>query len=262
MQGTVVAIGAPSNTRRAQTTYDKIQPSLTAHRSSAFVTCAEPSRGHAYGDGTDEIANIVGAALTATMIYPASANALAPGQVDNFQDGTTDNWVTNLLAMGSPPIVPVNVATGGPSGTGDRFLLLTSTGTDGPAGRLVALNFQQQWAGNLIAAGINAISMNVNNFGSSDVLLRLQFADPVTGPPTNEAYTSAILVPATSGWRSITFPVGPSFLTADVGTVLGALTNATELRLGYGGPSLSGGEPVYAACDGKVVSRATRGNVR
>ena len=174
------------------------------------------------------------AIVTATLLSPTALFAVTIGQTDNFEDGTTQNWVINLLGMGSPPpsTFPTNVTTGGPSGAGDNYLLLNSSGNPGPGGRLVAINFNNQWKGNYIAAGVNALTMNVNNFGSTTLSLRLEFADPVAGPPADQAVsTTPVLVPAGSGWRTVLFPIDPSFLTAETGNVIAALTNATELRI-------------------------------
>src|SRR4029453_3320693 len=114
-------------------------------------------------------------------MLPSLMYGVTIGQVDNFEDGTTQNWVINLLGMGSPPpsTLPTNVPTGGPAGAGDNYLRLTSTGIPETAGsRLVAVQYQHQWAGNYIAAGITAITMDVNNLGDTDHYLRVLFADP------------------------------------------------------------------------------------
>lgn len=136
----------------------------------------------------------------------------------------------------------MNVATGGPAGAGDNYLRLTSTGIPNASGsRLVAVQYQHQWAGNYIAAGITAITMDVNNLGTTDLYLRLLIADPMDAPPDNEAYSSsAVFLPAASGWRSVMFPVGLGSFTADTGTVMAALSNATELRLFNGAPIITG----------------------
>jgi hypothetical protein len=175
-----------------------------------------------------------GAALTTTLMCPDLMYAVTIGQVDNFEDGTTQNWVINLLGMGSPPpaTFPINVPTGGLAGAGDNYLRLTSNGSAGAGGRLAVIQYQHQWAGNYLAAGITAITMDVQNFGQTDLYLRLLFADPMNAPPENEAVsTTPVFLPAGSGWRSVMFPVGTSFLTPDVGSVAAALTNATEFRI-------------------------------
>ena len=190
-------------------------------------------------------------ALAALLMCPTLMYAVTIGQVDNFEDVTTQNWVINLLGMGSPPSPPANIPTGGPAGVGDNYLRLTSTGILNTAGsRLVGVNYMHQWTGNYIAAGITSLSMDVNNLGNTDLYLRLLFADPMDAPPDNEAFsTTPIFLPAGSGWRSVVFPVGPGFLTTTTGTALAALTNTTELRIFNG--TLTGG-PVPATVQAQL----------
>jgi hypothetical protein len=172
---------------------------------------------------------------TLTCISTVSmTRAVSVGQVDTFEDGTTQNWVINLLNLGAPPAaaLPVNIASGGPAGAEDNYLRLTAVGGGGAGGRLVVINFMGQWAGDYIAQGFNAIEMDVNNLGNSDLSLRLLFADPGAGPPANVAVSQVpIVVPAGSGWTSISFPIGPSHLLGLAGEVDEALRNTTELRL-------------------------------
>jgi len=190
------------------------------------------------------------AALIAMLMCAGPMYAVTIGQVDNFEDGTTQNWVINLLGMGSPPpsTLPMNIATGGPAGAGDNYLLLTSTGSEEAGGRLVGVQYQHQWTGNFLGAGITGIAMDVRNFGQTNLYLRVLIADPMNAPPENEAIsTSAILLPVGSGWTSVLFPIGPNFLTADAGTVTAALGNATEFRIfstnsaAFGGPTRMAG---------------------
>jgi hypothetical protein len=174
--------------------------------------------------------------LTATLVVLGSlvvsreSGALAIGQTDDFEDGTTQGWTTALLGA-SNPAPPVNVSTGGPAGSGDSFLALTSLGGSGAGSRLVVIN-PAQWAGDYTAAGVAWISMDLNNFGTTDLSLRLLFEDPAGAPPNNVAFSSdAILLRAGSGWTSVMFPVLDTDLTADRGSVANALANATLLRL-------------------------------
>ena len=89
-------------------------------------------------------------ALAALLMCPTLMSAVTIGPVDNFEDGTTQNWVINLLGMGSPPSPPANIPTGGPAGVGDNYLQLTSTGILNTAGsRLVGVNYMHQWTGKL-----------------------------------------------------------------------------------------------------------------
>jgi hypothetical protein len=156
------------------------------------------------------------------------AQGAVVGQLDTFQDGTTDNWLTALL--GSPnPNPPVNIASGGPAGASDKYMLLTSNGTAGAGGRLAVINVAQ-WTGNYLTSGIDGITMDLNNFGGTDLDLRLLFASG--GPPTDIAVSStAFHLVAGSGWQHAFFGVGLDSLTAIMGTTQNALSNATELRI-------------------------------
>jgi hypothetical protein len=162
------------------------------------------------------------------------------GQVDDFQNGSTQGWM-----IGVPlPFTPVNVASGGPRGAGDHYLRLTSTGEPGPGGRMVVIN-TSQWAGDYLTSGISAITMDVNNLGSTDLFLRLLLADPMFGPPSNIASSLLpVFVPAGSGWIHASFSIAAGALGAELGTVQGALANATELRIfhnpnfGFPGPGV------------------------
>jgi hypothetical protein len=151
-------------------------------------------------------------------------------QIDDFEDGTTENW----FAGGGPggqtwPVT--NIADGGPAGPGDNFLLLTSTGSQGAGGKLVAQN-AAQWAGDYIASGITSIEMDVRNFGQTSLALRLLFEDPVLAPPSNLAIsTNELLLPAQSLWTHVTFLIGAGDLTALAGSVDAVLSNTTVLRL-------------------------------
>lgn len=174
----------------------------------------------------------------AVLIGVENTFGLSVGQKDTFSDGTTQNWSIQVFAgggpLGSPPAeaYPANISTGGPAGANDNYLQLTSLGGLGPGSRLSVFNFNNQWAGNYLDAGVEGIRFDVNNFGQNDLALRLYFGDPGAGPPQNVAISlNSILVPAGSGWQSITFPIASTDLLALQGTTFNALSAATELRL-------------------------------
>ena len=189
-------------------------------------------------------------ALVFGLALATSANA-APilGQIDDFEDGTTEGWIINLLGMGAPPAetIPTNIPTGGPGGAGDNYLQLTSLGTLGAGGRLTAMNVLGDWAGNYLTSGITAIEMDVINLGNTDLDLRLLFEDPIPNPPQNIAVsTNSILLPAGSGWTHVVFPISPDALTAVLGDVNLALSNTTVLRIFHSTTTTFPGEPVAA----------------
>lgn len=195
---------------------------------------------------------VLPAALMIVSGLAAAADA-SPilGQIDDFEDGTTQNWVINLLGTGAPPpgALPVNLSSGGPAGTDDNFLRLTSVGGGGAGSRLTALNVMQ-WTGDYLTSGITAISMDVRNLGTTDLELRLLFEDPMGGAPENiAASTDSIFVPGGSGWTQIIFPITPSALTALTGDVNEVLANTTVLRLFHGPLLAFPGPPSVALLD-------------
>jgi hypothetical protein len=92
-----------------------------------------------------------------------------------------------------------------------------------------------QWTGNYLSAGVDSITMDVNNLGPTDLSLRLYVADSPSrfgAPAPNAAFsTTAVLVPSGSLWTPVVFPVGPADLTAQRGTIEAALLQAGELRI-------------------------------
>jgi hypothetical protein len=183
--------------------------------------------------------------LCATLTASREAPAAIIGQVDTFEDGTTQNWAIGLLGA-SHPAPPLNQPSGGPAGANDNYLQLTSIGAAGPGSRLAAINFMSQWAGDYTAVGIGAISMDVRNLGTSDLVLRLLLSDPSLDPPQNAVVSTSVLVPAGGGWTTITIPVTPESLTPLFGTVSSALANVTEVRL-FHSPNTSFPGPPHAA---------------
>ena len=107
---------------------------------------------------------LLAAALTAT----APAAAITLDQVDDFQDGTTQGWMSGP----GNPNPPINVPDVGPSGPGDDSLQITSTGLPGSGGRFVAFN-TTQWSGDYPTAGVDLIVLDVNNIGAVTLNMRV-----------------------------------------------------------------------------------------
>lgn len=155
---------------------------------------------------------------------PTTRAAVSLGSMDTFDDGILEGWFTGP----SSPNPVVGVADGGPAGSGDGYLLITSNGGAGAGGRLVAMA-GPQWLGDFASAGVTTIKLQANNLGASDLALRLAFV----GASFSTAFTSqAVALPSGSGWSAVTFDVRPSALTGNA-SVLGAVT---EVRL-YHSPS-------------------------
>ncbi|MCC6443301.1 MAG: PEP-CTERM sorting domain-containing protein [Armatimonadetes bacterium] len=168
--------------------------------------------------------------LAVGLLCSLPASAITSGQVDTFEDGTTQGWLVGLLGAPSPA-PPVNIPTGGPAGVDDNYLLLTALGGNGPGSKLAAINLAQ-WAGDYTASGVKYISMDLYNFGTNDLSLRLLIDNPLGGPPTDAVVsTTPVLLSAGSGWTRARFGVDLGSLITLFGDGSTALSTATELRL-------------------------------
>lgn len=172
------------------------------------------------------------------MLTAVPVLALTIGQTDTFEDGTTNGWTSGLVN----PTPPLNIATGGPAGAGDNYLQLTASGGVGPGGRLVAFN-PYQWSGDYVAAGAATVTMNLQNYGATDLSLRLMFSNAAG---TNVALTGVVFLPSGSGWQSVSFAIGAGDLVVLAGTAAGALSAVSEVRLLHS-PSTTQPGPAIAA---------------
>lgn len=187
------------------------------------------------------------AAALLVLTAPTAAAAVTVGQVDTFDSATLENWGVAFGPFGAVhPAPPVVAPGGGPAGAADAYMLLTAVGGQGAGSRLTAMN-AGQWSGDYLAAGVTGLSMWVNNFGGTDLALRLALEDPIGGPPTNFAFSAdPFLLVAGSGWTSIEFSLRPGDLIAQLGSAEGALANATVLRLYHGAADGFPGEAIAA----------------
>jgi hypothetical protein len=175
------------------------------------------------------------ATLLATLLLAAGPAGAQPavGQVDTFEDGTTQGWTVGADLEEGSPFAPAIVPGDGPGGANDNYLRLRSRGGTGPGSRLTAFNVSQ-WTGDYLAAGITGVSMDVRNFGPSDLTLRLLLLGPFgpTGPEHIAVTTTGVALPAGGQWTSVFFPLTlPGSLNMLRGTAAGALSDLVELRL-------------------------------
>ncbi len=175
-----------------------------------------------------------GCAVVALAVW---AVAIALGQRDDFQDGTTQGWGGGAN--------PINVPDGGPNGTGDRFLQITSRGGFGAGSRLATFNLSQ-WTGNYQAAGVDGIRVHMRNQSNQALSMRV-----VIFGPLGSRYTSrnAITLPPDNTWRQVTF----SLREADLVNVFGSetysqvITDVTRLMFRHDAdPPEEGGDPIAA----------------
>lgn len=173
----------------------------------------------------------------------ASAGAVSPGQIDDFQDGTTQSWTSG----GINPNPPTNIPDAGPKGLGDRALRIVATGGFGAGARLTAFN-RSQWTGDYLANGIDRIEIQVNNTGTTLLQLRLALnSSAMTQPGLWFSTTTSIALPPASGWKTVEFSIAPQDLTPITGIDADdTLSAVTELRLLHAAQPAFQGDPVAA----------------
>ena len=176
--------------------------------------------------------------FAAVNFLTAAAFAITPNQVDNFQDGTTQNWTGGSLDPIQPSILP-----GGFGGNSDIFLRVVSSGTITAGGKLVFFNITQ-WTGNYNAANIVNITMRVRNSGTSLLNLRIAF----NGAAGWFVSTNPVNLIPDGVWKIISFPAHPADLsgTGDPNTTL---SGVTAFRILHNSVANFTGEPVVAQLD-------------
>jgi len=160
---------------------------------------------------------------------------IAFGQIDDFQDNTTQNWT----GAG-----PANVPNG-QGGAADRYLEVVGNGGFGSGSRVATFN-ETQWGGDYVSAGVTAVRVDMANFGATDLEMRALLLFTSGGDWTSTATT---LVPADGVWRTYTFGLTTSDLTlvGGSGTLAQALSGVGRFMLRHqtGAPAgIGAGTPV------------------
>ena len=170
--------------------------------------------------------------LLFAIVAPAVCHGAVIGQMDTFTAGT-QGWTVALGPGGGVHPAPPATLTGGQGGPADAYLHLTAVGGTGAGSKLTAMNISQ-WTGDYIVAGITGIRMDVRNASLADLSLRLVFENLGAMGPVDLAFSSVpVLLSAGSNWTSVLFPVGPSFLTATIGSAATALASTDVLRIAH-----------------------------
>lgn len=178
-----------------------------------------------------------GLLLAAAVAVGVQANGqIVLNQVDTFAGGTVMNW------FGANPI---NVANGGPNGTGDAYCQIFGHGSFGGGG-VPAMYNAIQWSGNYSTAGVAVIQTDIKNFGPSNLNMRLVLHGLDGSRWTS---TTGIAVNSGSGWTRLTYILRADMMTLVAGTASFATTMTQVDRLMFrhdtGSPS-AGGTPAEA----------------
>jgi hypothetical protein len=167
-----------------------------------------------------------------SLLSPAVTLGTTLGQVDTFEDGTAQGWVSaaqNLL--------------GGPSGSNDRFLQF-SAGISGLPTNLELFN-RLQWSGNYLAAGVTGIEMDLKLISSfvAPVPMRIAIREG-TAPAimTGYASTTPFMLPRDDQWHHVVFSLQDMTGINAAQSLASDLANVVEFRLlGSTAPSTIGG---------------------
>ncbi len=195
----------------------------------------------------------LGLGMLLCLAWPAAALAVAAGQLDTFQNGTTLDWAEGIGGFGVPPVPPAAVPNAGPDGAGDFALRLTATGAlSGAGSKLVVNNIQPRWTGSYSGAGVNGMIFDVRNLNAFALTIRVAIDGPAVGPTGGRWVSHGVVVPASSGWRTLVFALRPQDLVpadltgTNVATTLG---NVAVLRILHSPTPAWTGVPVAGQLD-------------
>ncbi len=165
--------------------------------------------------------------LIASVSVSRTALAVELGQIDNFEDGSTQGWRKGAQSNNRP----TNISTGGPAGADDNYLETISTGGSGSDSRQIIFN-RSQWTGDYPAAGVTEIEMQFRNAGNSALHMRIALKGG-GGSGSWFSSTQAFNVPADGNWYAALFSISETDLTQVQGslTYAEALANVTEMRI-------------------------------
>lgn len=191
---------------------------------------------------------LVGAVLL--LVSSGNVFAIEAGQVDDFGDGTEQNWIWGRSGFGGPIAI-----SGGIDGS---IYLETESfgGGDSPGSRMALIN-REQWTGDFSSAGISSIRMDAlndgPNFAFEDMMLRIGFSSKSASVGSGRVVTSeAFLVARDAGWQQIEFDLGQ--LTAIAGSNINeVMSSVSEMRI------LSTAEPLFIG--DQVIARLGVDNI-
>lgn len=158
-------------------------------------------------------------------LMAAPGFAISVGQLDDFEDGTTQSWANG----GVSPNPPTNQTSGGPGGAGDNYLQETSSGGAGAGSRPVVLNRSANWTGDYATAGVDIVELDLRNEGTGNLTIRVALEGTGGRWVTNASH----VLPDDNLWdTNVSFSIAPGDLvTAGGADVNATLSNVTEIRI-------------------------------
>lgn len=178
--------------------------------------------------------------VAAYVLCSQTANGITFGELDDFQGGTTENW-----ANGGPATDPLNVATGGPAGVGDRFMQLASDGVSG-GGRMTVFN-RNQWLGNYNTAGVTQIELDLKNLGATPLSIRVAFKTTTAGSSSGYVSTNAFSISNDGSWYHAVFSLSDLTAVGSPAALATFFNNPAEMRILHSAlPSTVNGDNIVA----------------
>jgi hypothetical protein len=169
---------------------------------------------------------VFGAVALLFVLSGARVEGVTLGQADRFSTNDPLGWTMGPNAV----MLPIVISTGGPQGANDGFLEVISTGTGSANSKMIMFN-ASQWTGDYIDTGVTRINLDMANFGTNPLSMRVAFQDNFGAEFSS---TIPIPLPADGGmWHSESFDLSPSAFTKIQGTSTAtqALQNVGVLRL-------------------------------
>jgi hypothetical protein len=134
------------------------------------------------------------------------------GWLDAVEVGHVDDFESSLAGWTGDN--PTLVATGGPGGADDGFVMLRARGGGGTGSKLATYNQSPVWIGDFGTADVSAIELDFKNDTTSSGPLSMRLV--LFGPGSlNNRWTSIdpIIVPNDGQWQRLSFPIDAESLT-------------------------------------------------
>ena len=186
------------------------------------------------------VAAWVGAVVVA-VVSPAARGSPILGQVNDFEAGTTLGWTNG---PGATDPVNTTAAGGGPAGVDDNYVRVSARGGGGAGSRLVSYNRATPWTGNYVAAGVTAVSMDLKNFGTTPLTMRIAFQEQTTG--LRFYSRTGQTLPADNAWHRMTFRLTATDLNSGT-NLTRALGRVSELRVLHSPTAAFEGAPISSS---------------
>lgn len=154
--------------------------------------------------------------------------AIELGHIDDFEDGTEQNWIWGRGGFGGPVAI-----SGGQQGS--IYLETESFGGDDAPGSRMAIINREQWTGDFLAAGVHAIRLDAfndgPNFAFADLALRIGFSSESASIGSGRVVTTDVFRLARGdGWQTFEFDL--TDLTSIAGSdAREVLSSVSEMRI-------------------------------